>query len=110
MSIVQTAKKLKESFDVPVTDLDSIELINEKGIYQVFEGANKGKLFFGIYLAFKTLRVGGLDEAYKEIDNLLLKIQNRNEECGGVAVESVNLVRFSERFFIYHIRVNMVEV
>ena len=110
MSIVKTAKKLKESFDAPVTDLDSIELINEKGIYQVFEGASGDKVFFGVYLAFKTLRSGGLDAAYKEIDALVLALKEKHEACGGIAIEGINLVRFQERFFIYHIRVKMVEV
>ena len=105
MSISLASQKLKRFLGDDVSDLDHPELINEKGIYVVFEGLKNERIIFGVYLAYKTLKLG-LKGAYGELDELSKKI--RDCECG-MELTGINLVSYSDRLFVYHLRVEILD-
>jgi len=109
MSIVRASDRLKTILNQPITDLDHVDLINEKGLYQIFEGIHKDRAFFGLYLAHRTLK-SGLEDVYVALDKILNILRKRQEECLDISVEGVSLVKFTDRLFIYHVKVGLINL
>ena len=105
MTIEAQSQKLKDILDREITDFDHISKINEKGIYQIFEDVDSKRVYFGLYVAHKTL-TGGLKSAYKEIDSLLSVLKKRGQEYRDIEVHGIKLVSF-DRLTVYHIKTSL---